>query len=355
LTGEFPQVLDRLLDRRALTEVEAEAAMDSVLGGELGPERLAAFVTALRAKGTTVDELVGLARSMRRHALPLDGGPGPFLDTCGTGGSPIKAFNVSTAAAFVVAAGGVRVAKHGNRSVTRPCGSADLLEAAGARLDLPPAAVGRVLRSQGIAFLFAPVFHPALRHAAPVRKALGVRTVFNLLGPLANPAAASRHVLGVNEPGLLEPMAAAAVRLGVRSGFVVHGEPGYDEAMPTGLVRTIAVRDGKVGLVDVIDPTSLGLAAARPEQLAPVPPVEGAALVRRLLSGQEPGPREDAVALNAAFAFVAAGEAATLQQGLARAQAILASGAAARKLDGYGEATRAEAQEVAHAAARPVP
>jgi len=338
---DFPAVLDRLLDRRALSEAEAKGVMDQVLAGSVGPERLAAFVTAMRAKGLSVDELVGFARSMRAHANPIDGGVGPFLDTCGTGGARHKSFNVSTAAAFVAAAAGVQVAKHGNRSVTRPSGSADVLEAAGARLDLAPAQVGSVLRSAGIAFLFAPTFHPAMRHAAPVRKALGIRTVFNLLGPLTNPAHATTHVLGVHDPALLQPMAQALVRLGVRDGFVLHGEPGYDEAMPTGLVRLVPLRNGDVGPARTLDPASLGVPLARPDQLAPVPAGEAGPLLARVLSGKESGPRADAVALNAAFALAATGRARTLGEGVEQARGILAAGTARAKLDAFVAATRA--------------
>lgn len=340
---EFPAILDRLLDRQALAETEAEALMDHILGGGLGPERLAAFVTAMRAKGPLVDELVGFARSMRRHAHPLAAGPGPFLDTCGTGGARHKSANVSTAAAFVAAAAGLRVAKHGNRSVTRPSGSADVLEAAGARLDLTPEQVGNVLRSGGIAFLFAPQFHPAMRHAAPVRRALGIRTVFNLLGPLTNPAHASIHVLGVHDPALLRPMAEALARLGVRSGFVLHGDPGYDEAMPTGLIRLVPIRGGEAGAVRTLDPQSLGLPRVRPDELLPVPAAEAAPLLRRILAGQEDGPRADAVALNAAFALAAGGKARTLAEGLEQAQAILAAGTARAKLDSFVAATQGQA------------
>jgi anthranilate phosphoribosyltransferase len=339
---EFPAILDRLLDRVALGEAEARALMDDILQGGLGPERLAAFVTAMRAKGIAVDELVGFARSLRAHAEPLEAGPGPFLDTCGTGGARHKSFNVSTAAAFVAAAAGVRVAKHGNRSVTRPSGSADVLEAAGARLDLPAPAVGRILREQGIAFLFAPRFHPAMRHAAPVRKALGIRTVFNLLGPLANPAHATQHVLGVHDPALLAPMAEALARLGVRSGHVLHGDPGYDEAMPTGLVRFVQLRDGEAGGIRTLDPASLGLIPAKPEALAPVPPAQAAQVLRAILEGRETGARSDAVAFNAAFALVAAGRARTLADGLDQARSILREGTARTKLDSFVAATQAQ-------------
>jgi anthranilate phosphoribosyltransferase len=338
----FPQLLDRLLDRHPLPEGDAEALMDQVLAGGLGPERLAALVTALRAKGLTVDELVGFARSLRRHAHPFPAGPAPLLDTCGTGGAPHKSFNVSTAAAFVVAAAGVPVAKHGNRSVTSPSGSADVLETAGANLDLPPERVAAVLRETGIAFLFAPQFHPAMRHAAPVRRALGVRTAFNLLGPLSNPAGATRHVLGVHDPFLLQPMAQALTRLGVTSGFVVHGEPGFDEAMPTGLVRFVALRGGEPGPLRTLDPSSAGLPACAPSELAPVPAAEAAPLLHRLLSGHLKGPRADAVALNAGLALAAAGQARTVGDGVAEAQRILSSGTARTKLDAFVAATRAQ-------------
>lgn len=314
--------------------------MDTALNGDFGPERLAAFVTALRAKGLNVDELVGFARSLRQHAHPVPHSHVVLLDTCGTGGAPHKAFNVSTAAAFVAAAAGIPVAKHGNRSVTRPSGSADVLEAAGARLDLTPQQSARILDDTGFAFLYAPALHPAMRHAAPVRKALGIRTVFNLLGPLSNPASATHQVLGVHDPALLRPMADALVRLGVRGGFVLHGEPGYDEAMPTGLVRTVAIRGGEVGSLRTFDPASLGLQRSTPDQLAPLPPTDAAATLRNLLDGTLTGPRADAVALNAAFAIVATGKARTLQDGLDQARAILAAGTGRAKLDAFVAATR---------------
>lgn len=336
---DFAALLDRLLDRRALGATEAESLMDDVLAGGLGPERLAAFVTAMRAKGVVVDELVGFARSLRRHAHAVPHAHAVVLDTCGTGGAPRKSGNVSTAAAFVAAAAGVAVAKHGNRSVTRPSGSADVLEGLGARLDLTPQQAGAVLDRTGIVFLFAPAFHPAMRHAAPVRKALGVRTVFNLLGPLANPAAATHQVLGVHDPALLRPMADALARLGVRGGYVVHGEPGYDEAMPTGLVRTVAIRDGVAGTIRTFDPASLGVAPCRPDELDPVPRDQAPAQLQAVLGGA-PGPRAEAVALNAAFALAATGRARTLADGLAQARDILRAGTARAKSDAFVAATR---------------
>lgn len=335
----FAALLDRLLDRRALGAPEAEALMDQVLAGDLGPERLSAFVTALRAKGLTVNELVGFASSLRRNAHTVPHHQALVLDTCGTGGAPQKAFNVSTAAAFVAAAAGIPVAKHGNRSVTRPSGSADVLEAAGARLELTASQAGRILDEQGIVFLYAPALHPAMRHAAPVRKALGIRTVFNLLGPLSNPAHATHQVLGVSDQNLLQPMAEALTRLGVRGGFVVHTEPGYDEAMPTGLVRSVAIRGGEAGPIRTLDPESLGLPRIAPDQLAPLGAAEAATALHDILRGK-PGPRAHAVALNAAYALVATGKARTLQEGLAIARDILAAGTARAKLQSFVAATR---------------
>jgi anthranilate phosphoribosyltransferase len=338
---DFASVLDRLLEQRHLGEAEAEALMGLVLAGNLGPERIAAFVTALRAKPVEADELVGFARALRSHARPLPHHlPGPVLDTCGTGGSPHKAFNISTAAALVAASAGIAVAKHGNRSVTRPSGSADVVEAAGGRLELEPEQARRVLRTQGLVFLFAPAYHPAMRHTAPVRKALGVRTIFNLLGPLGNPAAATHHVLGVADPALLDVMAEALLRLDCQGGYVLHGAPGFDEATSCGPVTYVELRNGARGPRRTLDPRSLGLAPCRPEDLAAVPREEAPALLARILGGQEPGPRSDAVALNAAFALVACGKANDLAHGVARAQAILRSGVARHKWEAYLAATR---------------
>jgi anthranilate phosphoribosyltransferase len=343
---DFATVLDRLLDRRHLGEAEAERLMGQVLEGALGPERLAAFVTALRAKPVEADELVGFARALRSHARPLRHRlPGPVLDTCGTGGSPRKAFNISTAAAVVASCAGIAVAKHGNRSVTRPSGSADVVEAAGGRLELEPEHAARLLRSHNLAFLFAPAYHPAMRHAAPVRRALGVRTIFNLLGPLGNPAGATHHVLGVADPALLDVMAEALLRLGCVGGFVLHGTlgegvPGFDEATPCGPVQVVELRDGGRGPRRTVDPRSLGLASCAPEDLGPVPREEAPLLLARILGGQEPGPRSDAVALNAAFALVACGKANDLAHGVGRAQAILRSGVARHKWEAYLAATR---------------
>ncbi|MCA1811961.1 MAG: anthranilate phosphoribosyltransferase [Halobacteriales archaeon] len=341
---DFAGILDRLLEQRHLGEAEAERLMGQALEGSLGPERLAALVVALRAKPVEADELVGFARAMRTHACPLPNHlPGPVLDTCGTGGSPRKTFNISTAAALVAASAGIAVAKHGNRSVTRPSGSADVVEAAGGKLEVEPEQARRLLRTHGFAFLFAPAYHPAMRHAAPVRKALGVRTIFNLLGPLANPAGATHHVLGVADPALMDVMAEALLRLGCEGGYVLHGAPGFDEATPCGPVSYVELRDGARGPRRVVDPRSLGVEPCTPEALAPVPREEAPALLSRILSGEEMGARGDAVALNAAFALVACGKANDLPHGVDRARSILRSGVARHKWEAYLAATRSPA------------
>lgn len=341
MTDPFPALLDHLLDGQYLTGAQAESVMDDILSGSLGPERMAAFVTAMRAKSPAVDELVGFARSMRRHAHTIDAGTGgPVLDNCGTGGATCKSFNISTAAAFVVAGGGHVVAKHGNRSVTRPSGSADVLERAGADLDLGPEQVERVLRNVGIAFLFAPTFHPAMRHAGPVRKALGIKTVFNLLGPLTNPAGATHQVLGVYDPDYVPLIGNALARLGCRSGYVLHGEPGFDEASPCGPVLAARIIDGACEEPETIDPGSLGIGRAKPAELAAVPAEDAPHRLRAILNGVVDGPVADTVALNAAFLLHAAGAASDLADGLEEARRLMADGVGSAKLDAYVAATQ---------------
>ncbi len=344
MNDEFPRLLDTLIDRKHLDEAAAQQLMDQILTGELGPERLAALVTAMRAKGPTVNELVGFARSMRQHAHHIEAPSGVVLDNCGTGGAPCKTFNISTAAAFALATR-VTVAKHGNRSVTRPSGSADVLERAGANLNLDPAAVEQVLASTGIAFLFAPTFHPAMRHAGPVRKALGIKTVFNLLGPLTNPAGATHQVLGVYDPILVPLMAQALARLGCQGGFVVHGlgpggDAGFDEATPCNLVLYAEIRNGEAGPEQILDPANLGIPRCTLDAIAAVPAADAPTVLRAILSGTETGPRADAVALNVAFGLVATNECPNLQSGLETARAILTSGDGNTKLTAFLAATQ---------------
>jgi len=335
----FRTLLGRVASGDTLTADEADAAMGAIMDGEATPAQIAAFVTALRVKGETPGEIAGCARAMRRRAVRLDAGPGPILDTCGTGGDGRGTFNFSTMAALVAAACGARVAKHGNRAATSRCGSADLLEALGARLQNPPEKLARMIREVGLAYLHAPDFHPAMRHAAPVRRELGFRTVFNILGPLCNPAGADVQTIGLFSPNLCRPLAEVLRTLGGRRAFLFHGHGGIDELSPTGPNLVVELRDGAVQET-TLDPAGLGIRAPRLEDLAGGTPAENAEIALRLLSGA-PGPHRDAVLLNASVALVAAGLADSPREGLRRAAEAIDSGAARRKLDEFVAATRA--------------
>ncbi len=339
MSDDFPRTLDRLLGGAALDEEAAEAIMDQALDGQLGPERLAALLTAMRARPVSADELVGFARSMRRHAHQI-ATDGPSLDNCGTGGASVKTFNISTAAAFVLSAAGIQVAKHGNRSVTRPSGSADVLERAGADLSLGPDGCQRVLDDAGIAFLFAPTFHPAMKYAGPVRQALGIKTVFNLLGPLCNPAGASMQVIGVYDRGLIEPMAEALARLGCKRGAVLHGEPGTDEATPLGPVHIAWIHDGSAEEPHTIEPSDVGITPCSANEIAPVAAEDAPTVLQAILAGEDLGPRHEAVAFNAGIALVVAGHARDVREGVQQAKDILASGSGIGKWNAFIEATQ---------------
>lgn len=340
---DYPPMLERLLAHEAMPEPEAYRFFDQVFAGAVPPERLAAVLAALRTRAVTADELVGFARAMREHARRIEAPEGTVLDNCGTGGAPHKAFNVSTTTAFLLAGAGITVAKHGNRSFTRPSGSADCLEAAGADLGRSPDEVARVLAAQGIAFLFAPAFHPAMKHAGPVRAALGVKTVFNLLGPLTNPAGATHQVLGVYDRDLLAPMGEALARLGCQGGYVLWGEPGFDEATPCGPVHFVRVAGGEAGEPATVDPASIGVPSCDPEAIAPVGRDEAPGLMAGILRGDEAGPRADTVALNAAFALHAVGRVGDLAAGVDEARRLLAEGIGNAKLQGFLAATRKQA------------
>jgi anthranilate phosphoribosyltransferase len=322
--------LARLVGGESLAEAEAAAAMAEIMEGRATGAQIGAFLVALRAKGETADEVVGLARTMRAHArrVPVDG---PLLDTCGTGGDRAGTVNISTMAALVAAGAGARVAKHGNRASSSACGSADLLEALGVAIDLEPEAVARCIEEAGIAFCFAPVFHPAMRHAAPVRRELGVPTVFNFLGPLTNPAGATRQTVGVSDVAMAPRLAEALARLGAERAFVFRGDDGIDELTVTTTSRVWEVRDGRV-TERVLDPTEVGIPRADPAGLRGGSAEENARTAIRVLEG-EPGPARDAVVLNAALALEAAGIAADLAEGLARAAESVDSGAALRTLE----------------------
>lgn len=331
-----------------LTTAAMEAAMEAVLAGEATEIELAALAIALRMRGETAEEIAAAARVMRERCTPvtLDGvtregegtaaQPGVLLDTCGTGGDGAGTFNVSTVAAIVVAACGVRVAKHGNRAVSSRSGSADVLEALGVRIDLEPARVARCIREVGIGFLFAPAHHGALRHAAPVRRALGVRTFFNLLGPLCNPAGATHQLVGVYDGARVRQMAEVLGRLGVEGAWVVHGEGGLDEVSPCGPTHVAALEDGEV-TTRVVEPADFGLKVASTDALAGGDSEANALIAREVLAGGG-GERRAAVVINAAAALVVAGE-GDLRVAAERAEAALDSGAASRLLERWIAAT----------------
>jgi len=334
-------LIDRLLAGQDLGREGAAEALDRIMSGEVDPVQTGAFLVALRAKGERADELAGLAEVIRRRSERVVARP-PLVDTCGTGGG-VSTFNVSTAAAFVAAGAGARVAKHGNRSATSRCGSADVLEALGARIDLGPGAVGACVDDVGIGFMFAPRHHPAFRHVAPVRAALGVRTIFNMIGPLANPAGATRQVVGVVDPAYVRRMAEALAELGAERALVVHGEDGMDEISTAAPTRVVEIDGGELREWR-IDPGRLGLAAPANGTLAGGEPAENAARIRSVLGGA-PGPAADVVAVNAAAAIWIAGGADSLAQGLEAAREALAGGAAAGRLEAFVAATLVLAPE----------
>ncbi len=317
-----------------LTRAEAESAMEEILSGRAEEDSIVEILSALRDKGETVAELTGFAATMRRHATPIfDGASRPddlLVDTCGTGGAASGTFNISTAAAFVVAGAGVRVAKHGNRSISSKCGSADALEALGVSLDVPPARVGQAICEIGIGFLFAPAMHTAMRHAMPARKRLG-RTAFNLLGPLTNPAGARAQVVGVFSSPVVEKIALVLSELGVDRAFVVHGAGGLDEISLSG-ETTVGDVQRKVVRIYQITPEEFGLERAPLEAVKGGNAAHNAALIRGIFAGEK-GPRRDIVVANAAAAIVAAGRAADFLEGALLAAQSIDSGAARAKLD----------------------
>lgn len=339
---DWREAMETVLARRDLGESRAEALLGRVLAGEASPEWIAGFLVGLRMKGESVGEITGFARAMRSHATAIRCSTGPLVDTCGTGGDDSGSFNISTTAAFVVAGAGGRVAKHGNRSVSSRCGSADVLEALGARLDLDPDDVGRCVDEVGLGFLFAPALHGAMKHAVGPRRALSVRTVFNMLGPLTNPAGAPHQVIGVYDAALLEPMGRVLDRLGAARAILVHGSDGLDEFTVTGPSRYLLVEGGEAELRD-LDPVSLGMELHEPAALAGGDAQQNARVSRDVLEGKA-GAAADVVALNAAAALWACGIAADLADGLARARASLADGSALGVLERFVEFTNDHAR-----------
>jgi anthranilate phosphoribosyltransferase len=331
-----------LVDRRDLTRIEAAAAMEAIMTGAATGAQIGAFLTALRMKGETVEELIGFAQVMRQKVVRIRargddvaGMSGTdremLIDTCGTGGDATGTFNVSTATAFVVAGAGLRVAKHGNRSVSSLCGSADVVETLGISLELPPDKVTRCLEEVGIGFLYAPLLHTAMKHVMPARREMGVRTVFNMLGPLTNPAGANAQIIGVYAASLTEPLARVLAELGTVRAFVVHGADNLDEISNTGESRVSEVREGAVRTY-VVRPEDFGMARASIKDLAGGDREQNAEIIRAVLAGA-PGPRRDIVLMNAAAALVAGARARDLKDGVAVAAQSIDSGAARGKLD----------------------
>jgi len=330
--------LQQLLDKRDLTRGDARACMEEIMSGEATHAQIAGFLVALRAKGETADEIAGCADAMRAHVLPVRPKREDLVDTAGTGGDGKHTLNISTAAALVAAAAGAGVAKHGNRAASSQTGSADVLEALGFELDLPPERIAASIDELGFGFMFAQAHHPAMKHAAPVRRELGTRTVFNVLGPLTNPASARAQVIGVYSAELVRPIAEALVQLGARRAFVVHGADGIDELSPTGPNLVCEVNGG--GVRDrTIDPEELGLEPCGVDELRGGTPDVNAALIRRVFEGERSG-RRTAILLNAAGAIAAGGHADDLREGLELARRAVDSGAAAARLDELVEFSR---------------
>jgi anthranilate phosphoribosyltransferase len=323
--------LARLLDGHDLTRDEAREAMNTIMSGEATPAQIGGFLVALRLKGETADEIAGCAEAMRAHVLAVHPQREDLVDTAGTGGDGGRTFNISTAAALVAAAAGAGVAKHGNRAVSSASGSADVLEALGFELELPPERIAESIDTLGFGFLFAPTHHPAMKHAAPVRKELAARTVFNVLGPLTNPAGARAQVVGVYSPDLVKTLAEVLAALGARRAFVVHGAGGIDELSPAGPNLVYEVVDGGVRERE-IDPLELGIVRCAPEVLRGGSPEENAAAIREVFAGGDGG-RRDAILLNAAGAIAAGGHAEDLREGLELARQAVESGAAAERLE----------------------
>jgi anthranilate phosphoribosyltransferase len=324
---------------RDLSAEESRALFDRIMSGEVSPTLIGSLLAALATKGETPDEIAGAARVMRERSARVVTRRAPLVDTCGTGGDGARTFNISTAAAFVVAAAGVGVAKHGNRAASSRCGSADVLEAAGVVIDLPSEAVGRCIDEAGIGFLFAPRFHPATRHAVGPRREIGIRTVFNLLGPLTNPAAARRQVIGVPDRSLVEPMATVLRDLGCDHALVVHGEDGLDEVSVAGRTMVAEVRGADVAL-RTVTPAELGLETFPVDALAGGDAAENTRILRAVLEGRGTAAQAASVAATAGAALYVAGASGAWPEGVARARAILAAGEGAAVLDALVVTTR---------------
>ncbi len=334
----FKGYLSAIISRTDLSESQMAEMMSEIFEGKTTDAQVGAMMAALATKGETVEELAGAARAMRKKAHRIQAATTPVVDTCGTGGDGLKTFNISTTTAFVVAGCGVTVAKHGNRSVSSKCGSADVLETLGIKLDTDPEVVEEAVREIGIGFLFAPLYHSAMRHVAKARMEVGVRSIFNMLGPLTNPAGANCQLLGVFAPQLTEMFAEALRLLGTKSAFVVHGHDGLDEISVCAPTRVSQLENDMVRTYDIYPEQYFGQ-LAEPDQMTGGDPNENAAITRKILTGEK-GPKRDVVLLNAAAALVACRKAEDMKAGIARAEQAIDGGAAMGKLEALVAYTR---------------
>ncbi len=343
--NQLQESLVKLVERKDLTEAEAESAMKCLMSGEATPAQIASFLTALRMKGETIQEITAFARTMRSFASCIfPNVEGPLVDTCGTGGDKIKTFNISTAAMFVAAGAGVTIAKHGNRSVTSKAGSADIIEAFGARIDLPPEEVQRCIEDIGIGFMFAPRFHGAMKHATPVRREMGIRTVFNILGPLTNPAGAQSQVMGVYDAALTEKLAQVLKNLGSKQAMVVHGLDGLDEISTIGGTQISELLKGDVRTYKV-RPEDFGFKRATPEMIAGGDIAENVRTVLRVLRGEK-GPKREIVLLNAAAAIFVGEKSRDIMEGIEVAANSIDSKLAYEKVVQLVEATGGDLEKL---------
>ncbi|RMF07186.1 MAG: anthranilate phosphoribosyltransferase [Alphaproteobacteria bacterium] len=330
MAEDFKSYVARVAEGASLSAEESAQAFDIMMSGEATPVQMAAFLMALRVRGETVEEITGAARTMRAKATPVEA-PEDAVDTCGTGGDAKGTYNISTCTAFIVAGAGVPVAKHGNRSVSSKSGSADVLAALGVNLDIPPETVARCIREAGVGFMFAPAHHSAMRHVGPVRAELGIRTIFNLLGPLANPAGVKRQVIGVFSRDWVVPLAEVCEQLGSEHVWVVHGSDGLDELTTTGPTFVAELRDGRVSSYEVV-PADAGLPQAAPADLLGDDAQANATAIRDVLEGKA-SPLRDIAVLNAAAALIVGGKAEGLKQGAELAAEAIDSGAARTALE----------------------
>ena len=334
------EAIRKVVEREDLTQQEAVATMTEIMNGDATPAQVASFITAMRMKGETVEEITGFVRVMREKAVKVRPGSDDLVDTCGTGGDALDTFNISTTATFVIVGAGVTAAKHGNRAASSTCGSADVLEALGVKVALDAEQVAKCIDGAGIGFMFAPAMHPAMKHAVGPRKEMGIRTVFNVLGPMTNPAGAKRQTIGVFSPDLTNTMAEVLNALGTERAMVFHGAPGLDEMSTLGETKVSEVRDGQVRTY-AVNPGDVGLNIASPEDLA-AGDGEVADNVKALLSvlGGDEGPKRDIVLLNAAAALVVADKATDLREGIAVAADSIDSGAAMNALNKFKSTTQ---------------